>query len=134
MKQDIEKIISLLFDANRILRERSVKNGTRYSLLNQRVLDFVFHKKNPTMKEVAEFLCIKSPTATSIINTLVKNGKIKRVSDKADYRIVRLSLTQSGRKMLSEQKREMTKNIKKDLKKINGKEKKDLIKILEKLI
>lgn len=134
MNRDIEKISFLIFHIGRIMKEKSVKNGQHNILLHARLLEFINTKKNPTMKDISEFLCIKSPSATAIVNPLVKSAKVKRVSDKIDSRVVRLVLTSSGKKTLLIYRKKVGPVMKDNIKKLNLKERKELIKILEKLI
>ncbi|RKY72244.1 MAG: hypothetical protein DRP97_00920 [Candidatus Latescibacterota bacterium] len=85
------------------------------------------------MKEVADYFCITPPSATSLINPLVKSEMLKRVYDKNDRRIVRLSITSKGRKELKRGFNKLNNNMKKILMQLNINEQKNIIRILEKL-
>jgi DNA-binding MarR family transcriptional regulator len=102
--------------------------------LHLKIVEFINENKNPTMRDLSDFLCVKSPTTTIIIGALVKSGKIKRISDKNDSRVVRLIITKTGRKFLRDSRRKLVLNLRSDFKKINGKDRRDLIKILEKIV
>jgi len=132
----INYIISLIFKASRLIHEQLRKEKKRpnpFSVLRLEVLRYIAEKKNPLMKEVADYFCITPPSATSLINPLVKSGTLKRIYDKSDRRIVRLSITSKGRKELERSFDEVNNNMRKILTQLNINEKKNLIRILEKL-
>jgi len=132
----INCIISLIFKTSRLIHEqlrKEKKHPNPFSILRLEVLRYIAEKKNPLMKEVADYFCITPPSATSLINPLVKSGTLKRVYDKSDRRIVRLSITSKGWKELEKGFDEVNNNMRKILTQLNINEKKNLIRILEKL-
>jgi len=138
MKNDktINHIISLIFKASRLIHEqlrKEKKYPDLFSGLRLEALRYIAEKKNPLMKEVADYFCITPPSATSLINPLVKSGALRRVYDKDDRRVVRLFITSKGRKELKRGLSEVDDNMRKILTQLNTDEQKNLIKILEKL-
>ncbi|MCD6270478.1 winged helix-turn-helix transcriptional regulator [bacterium] len=138
MKNDktINHIISLIFKASRLIHEqlrKEKKYPDLFSGLRLEALRYIAEKKNPLMKEVADYFCITPPSATSLINPLVKSGALRRVYDKDDRRVVRLFITSKGRKELKRGLSEVDNNMRKILTQLNTDEQKNLIKILEKL-
>ena len=132
----INHIISLIFKTSRLIREelrKEKKHPDLFSVLRLEALRYIAKKKSPLMKEVADYFCITPPSATSLINSLVKSGTLKRVYDKNDRRIVRLFITSKGRKKLKRDFDEINNNMKKILTQLNMNEQKNLISILEKL-
>ncbi len=128
--------IALIFKTSRLVRERlrkEKKHPDLFSVLRLEALRYIEEKKSPLMKEVADYFCITPPSATSLINSLVKSGAIKRVRDKKDRRIVHLVITLKGRKKLKKGFGEINNNMKKILAQLKISEQKNLIKILEKL-
>ena len=63
-----------------------------------RVMYFLRRKGSPKMSEVARSLEVSLSTATRIAEVLVDNGYAERLSDPKDGRLVRLTLTDYGRK------------------------------------
>jgi len=63
-----------------------------------RVMYFLRRKGSPKMSEVARALMVSLSTATRIAEVLVDNGYAERLSDPKDGRLVRLTLTDYGRK------------------------------------
>ncbi len=63
-----------------------------------RVMYFLRKKENPKMSEIARALSVSLSSATRIADILVENGYAERLSDVKDGRLVRLALTDYGRK------------------------------------
>lgn len=56
----------------------------------------------PTIGEVAEYLLVRPNTAVELVNRTQELGLIDRNRDGADHRVVRLALTDEGRKRLND--------------------------------
>jgi len=135
-KSNYSQLISLIFTATRIIQEKIKNKGTsRFfcSPLKMETLRFIKKQGNPLMKEVAEYLCITPPSATSIIDHLVESNFIARQVDKKDRRTVRLVITPKGEKILKQSLDQKIKHLEQILSKLNPKEQDNLIKILKKL-
>ncbi len=52
------------------------------------------------MKEISQFLCIRAPSVTALINDLIRLKLVKRIADPGDRRVVRITLTSQGKKLL----------------------------------
>ena len=129
------RIIDIIFAFSRVMREKmSVKSDiAQLSMVQLQTL--VFLKKNPSspMRKVAEFLQIELPSATNLIEKLVKSRLVERRLDTKDKRSVKISLTEKGKLLLGKAKRERQKNIGKVLSLLSKKEQQTLSTILEKL-
>ena len=130
------RIILLIFNTSRLIHEQT--KGEKdcpdpFSVLCLETLRYVAEKENSLMKEVADYFRITPPSATSLINPLVKTKMLKRVIDKNDRRAVRLFITSKGRKNLNEGFSKINNRMRKILIKLSKKEQESLIKILEKL-
>lgn len=133
MSEKIDEIISLIFATRRILHEQLTSQaGKSFSFLQLATLRFIREKK-PLMKEVAGFLAITPPSATSLVNTLAESGMIRRIADAQDRRIVRLEITEEGEAKLEEWQKEMAGHMKKNLQRLDTEEQDELIKILNKI-
>jgi len=135
-KQSKNNLISLIFTATRLIRERTAGHGKvdPFSMAQFKVLALISEKGSPTMKEVADLLYITSPSATAIINRLVETRELERIYDKKDRRIVRLRLTEKGKKSFVERREVVTARMSKVIESLNEKEKGDLANILTKII
>lgn len=58
---------------------------------------FTQHAEALTMREVSEMLEIPLSSATRLVDTLVENGFVERLPDPQDRRVVRITLTPTGR-------------------------------------
>ncbi len=86
------------------------------------------------MKEIAESLYITYPSATSIVNRLVKAGELKRIVDSRDRRSVRIQTTQEGKKVYKQWHKKSTEKMSVILEKLTTQEKSDFAAILKKII
>jgi len=131
----IKQIISLFFTTSRLIYKQSKEKGRPdfFSFLQLEILSYVKENKEPLMKEVAGFFSITPPSATSLINRLVKLGILKRCFDKNDRRIIRLSLTSKGQKVLSKEFKKVSAQMRKTLMKLSSKERNNLVEIFQKL-
>lgn len=70
------------------------------------VLGVAASERCPTMGELAESLGVALSTATQIVERIEKRGLVQRAhGDTGDRRVVRLSLTASGRELLDNRRR-----------------------------
>lgn len=132
---NLEKLVSMIFTTSRLIRERSGNEQKidPFSILQLETLRYVDEKENPSMREIADYLCITAPSATSLINTLVKSKRLLRIHDKADRRLVRLAITPKGKESLVIGFKKITKRMQAVLSNLSEKERTNLIMILEKL-
>lgn len=68
--------------------------------LHSEVLRFVSVADGPTMLDIAQHLCVKAPSATSLISTLVTAGWLERKGSSEDRRVVKIYITKAGQKRL----------------------------------
>jgi len=64
-----------------------------------RVTSVMMNRENPTMGELSNALSIPLSTATRIVDWMVDRGYAERLPDNEDRRIVRVALTENGRKL-----------------------------------
>ena len=135
MSPKIERLISLIFTTGRLVRERSRDKSELdlFSILRLETLHYVERGGTPSMREMAEHLCVTPPSATSLINELVKSRQLARIRDKRDRRIVRLALTPKGKRVMKTGFKRLTARMRKIFANLDDKEINSLIKILEKL-
>ncbi len=98
-----KKLLPLMFEVGRLLKSEITREGCPITtFLHIETLRFIAERSTPTMSDVAEYLKIAPPTATSLINTFVKEGMIERVEDPKDRRRVRLILSKKGIHLLDQ--------------------------------
>ena len=131
MSISITELASLLFSMSRVMRQGG---GDPFSQIRLEALAFIESQKDPTMKDIAQYFSIKPPTATSLVNGLVNEKYLARVTDRNDRRIVRITLTAKGKRELSEGHRRKLEKIERKFSPLNAKEREALAKILTKII
>jgi DNA-binding MarR family transcriptional regulator len=132
-KNATNKAISLIFSVSRQIKEK-YRDERKNSISGMQLEALRYVKeKNPLMKEVADYLCVAPPSATSLVGHLAKAGLAKRIQDSQDRRVVKLSITERGKKELREGEERIAGRMKKILSYLSEKEKENLIRILKKI-
>lgn len=107
-KYELEEV---LLSFQRFMEEFLLSEAKKYGhpLNHLEVLDLIFKKKEVPMKEIAKWLNITPPSASNIVDHLVKKKLVKRNVDKKDKRITIISLDERASKMFAtfEQKRNL---------------------------
>jgi DNA-binding MarR family transcriptional regulator len=133
MADKLEQIISLIFLMKQMSHENMLDEKNRnFSFLQFITLRYIKEKK-PLMKELADFLAIKAPSATSLINTLSEADLVNRLAEAKDRRVVRIAVTKKGEKSLEKWQKKIAGNMRKRLEKLNKSEQESLAGILTKL-
>jgi DNA-binding MarR family transcriptional regulator len=130
-----EEIIALIFSIGRSIRRQtgSPQEVCFLSILQMETLRYIRENKKVLMKDLAEYLHITPPSTTSIVEDLFKRGLVKRLSDKKDRRIIKISLTTRGKKLLENSLQRKLKEFRKKIEVLSSDEKKSLLKILRKI-
>lgn len=130
-----QDLICSIFNAGQILRERarSESNLTDCSFLHMHTLHYVKENELANMKEIANFLHITPPSATSLVNSLVKRGFILRSGHEADRRTIKLQITKAGEDLLITSFKRMMSRVEDDINKLSELEKKTFLSILNKI-
>ena len=104
------------------------------SLTHFEVLRFISDKGSVTMKEIAAWLQITPPSASSLVDVLVEKKLVSRVSSKDDRRIINIVLNKEADKIFDSIHNRKMLIFKKIFSNLNSEDKKDLIRILSKCI
>jgi DNA-binding MarR family transcriptional regulator len=72
-------------------------------------------KKNQTMSDLGNHLQRTKPNMTAIINRLIEEGKVRRLPDEKDRRIIRIEITEKGRQAVTHKKEEIKATLIKNL-------------------
>lgn len=97
------------------------------------VLEALFSKGKLSISEVRDAILSSVGTISLVVNNLEKMGYIKREADPNDKRICILSLTDSGREIISKIVPENEKMINDYMEKLDNEERKTLLELLKKL-
>ena len=86
------------------------------------------------MKDIAKFLGITPPSATSLVNHLLKSGLVRRQADVTDRRLIRVVLTKKGEKLLLSRRTDIEGRFRSRLEKLAVIDQKRFADILEKIV
>ena len=130
------EIVEQIFQLYRSTKQKeSIKAlDCEISPLQLFTLYFINSSKTPIhMKDIADHLSVEMPTATSLLDKVVKMGLVKRVSDKKDRRVVEVAITPKGKKVLDKAMEIRTRNMGKYLDFLPNDQKQHLNSILKTL-
>lgn len=130
---NIDELIELVFTMNRLTKEGMEHEKGSPSYIQLQALSFILRQKNPIMKDVAEYLDITPPSATFLVNSLIKLDLVKRIYDSEDKRIIRLSISNKGKKELQAGFAKSKQHLHKKLSFLSAKECQSFILILKKI-
>ena len=105
-----DSIIKHWMEISRLMRQNmsGTKNVSKMNPVQMHALLIIKEHAGLTMKEFAESLHITSPSATSLVNRLVKLKWVKRSADKKNRKLVRLHVSEEGLVIVSTKMKEHT--------------------------
>ena len=121
--------------ANQLKRKMDKEMNENYNLTKTQslVLSYINSNKEIYQKDIEKRFSIRRSTATEILNLMEKRNLIKRMPSKIDKRLNNIEITEEGIKLekvgkekIKELEKHMTKSLTKE-------EKKELIRLLEKV-
>ena len=133
----MSKYLGILINkiANQLKRKMDKEMNENYNLTKMQslVLSYINSNKEIYQKDIEKRFSIRRSTATEILNLMEKRNLIKRIPSKIDKRINIIEITEEGLKLekvgkekIKELEKHMTKSLTKE-------EKKELIRLLEKV-
>jgi DNA-binding MarR family transcriptional regulator len=136
MADDInEQILEALFKLVRDFKGSMSDNfeHSHLTMLQCQALECVKKHAGMHMGDIASHFSTTMPTATALVDKLITAKLVRRESDRKDRRIVKISLTKSGERLLSEVKKKRADKMNKLLSYLPKQDKVDLLRILESL-
>lgn len=97
------------------------------------VLEILYHKGDLRVSEIIDKILATGGNMTVVIDNLVKRNFVKRCTDVDDRRVNLISITEDGRKLISEIFPKHLENINEIFNILTSEEKKSLISLLKKL-
>lgn len=92
-----------MFEMGRLLKHQFAVDGSGpSSYLHLETLRYIKEANTTGMSDVADYLRIAAPSATALVNTLVKDGYLLRKPDAGDRRRVNLAVSAKGERLLSD--------------------------------
>ncbi len=131
--QLIDQLVANIFLTTKVIhRQMSVSSKKSYPLIYYILLRFIEEKK-PLMIDIANFLSIKPPSVTFLINKLIKFKLVTRDCLADDRRKTRILLTAKGKKTIEGEIKKSVGKLKGIFSCLSQKEQQELIKILTKI-
>ncbi len=137
MKDEINnEIIDMMSRLFRTMKHSMSFNSkhSHVTMLQFEALWCIKKSKHAQMSDIAENFSITMPTATSLVNKLITTKLANRENDKKDRRIVRITLTRQGEKLLDEIAKQRNNRIHELLSYLSTQDKKDFFRILKTIV
>ncbi len=100
-KESIDRIATSMDRMRRLGRARMRDDLAGFDMTMPQVRTLYFLSRGPQrMKDISDYLMRGMPSATSMIDRLVKKEYVERVPDPSDRRVVLCQITEPGREML----------------------------------
>jgi DNA-binding MarR family transcriptional regulator len=129
----LQELASLFFSTRQIIRGKLPEGkADPNAWMRFQTMRYIEDNEGPTMQDVASYLRIKAPSATSLIAHLVGHRFVRRIVGK-DKRVTRLYLTGLGKKKLAEHQKRSNITMRKVFSEFNESEVRELARILRHL-
>jgi len=130
------QLINAIFSMKRIFIQefKKQKNFCPMNYIKAEILSHLQLYQNSKMKDVAKFLGITPPSATTMIEKLVQEKLLERKKDPNDRRNIILLVTTEGETFIKKTYSQIHAIIEQTFKTLNKKDKKELIRIYGKLL
>ncbi len=123
------------YELGRYIRQHMMSHSQERLHMGQiHALVLIQEESGITMKKLAKMMHITSPSATTLIDRLVKLGYVSRRNDQENRRLVRLSLTPEGAAMLKEKMTERQKLLMKLFSSLSAEDVSELNRLVKKLL
>lgn len=129
-----EEIIKTFFQLHKIFRGGTTFHSkiAQLSPMQMHTLFFLENKKIP-VSEISKYFNTAIPTVTELLGKLSDMKLVTRVHSKKDRRIVYISLTESGKKLIEKAKKQRHQKINTILSHLSFEDKEQLLIILKKV-
>lgn len=127
-----EAILSLFAQLGRAIRVRMAR-VCPLPLAQCEILAFVAEHQSPTMRDIAKHFAITAPSATSLVEGLVREHMLTRTQDRQDRRAVRVTLTPKGKRTATTLAKRKLAVLGSLITKLNANERGDLERILRRI-
>ena len=139
---DIEEVITKMRRIGHLVRHMSRRlnrgegrkkpPGPDLTFSQARTIWLLHANESHTMSELADKSAVSRPAATSNVDALEKLGMIERFADPSDRRVVKVKLSQKGKKWVQEHKKRHREDMARILSKLTDRERNELADSLEK--
>ncbi len=131
MKTNNNELVEMVFAVSRLMKgEMSYTNNlTHLSVLQIQTLFYLNRHEKTSMSDLAGYFHTELPSVTSLINKLCIKKLVVRREDSEDRRLVMVTLTSEGKKLLEDAMKSRRDKFEKLLSYLSEKEQGDLLQI-----
>ena len=130
---ELQELTSLLFATRRLIKQQRTLGCVHpQGWLQMETLNYIGDHEGPTMHDLAAFLGITAPSASSLIGKLARAGFVRRAAGH-DRRAVCLFVTPAGKKELARGRRASAGALQGVFSKLSPRDLSELIRILRNL-
>lgn len=133
MKEEINsQIVEVIFKMMRGMKDSfSFASKTSHlTMLQFEALHYIKKSGEVQMSDIADCFSITMPSSTALMDKLIEMNYVSRKNDTKDRRIVRISLTEQGKKLFDEAVKQRAGKISKNLSYLSKEDKEELLRIL----
>jgi DNA-binding MarR family transcriptional regulator len=133
----LRRIIRLSVELARVMRQRAAGDtGPRIGISFFQLHALLLVREHPhlMMSQLAKLLRITSPSATSLVTRLSRQGLLRRIHDPTNRKIVRLCLTLRAQRLIGSALRHRERVLKSFLSRIPSKDRVTFARILEQIL
>jgi DNA-binding MarR family transcriptional regulator len=127
--QILEAIFKMMRNFKGAMSENS--DHSHLTMLQCQALECIKKKVGTHMGDISSHFATTMPTATALVDKLITAKLVQRENDAKDRRIVKISLTKQGDKMLIEMKKQRASKMKELLSYLSKQDKLELLRILK---
>lgn len=134
-KNSSAEIVELFWSMSKMFKQHLDRTSPAFYLTIAQLesLRYVAEHKTLTMRELADCLDVTPPSATAMVDHLVKSNLLRRRHSPKDRRGVNLTLTAKGQTIYKKAMAERCRWFTNLIKNLNDKERAELVKILKKM-
>lgn len=127
-------IVALWMETARLMKQKFLQaHKGSFNPLQIFALFVISEHDGLTMKELATHLRITSPSATSMVNRLVRLGWVKRRADDSNRKLVRVIVAPEGKKIFGRMMKQQASSMREILSILKPSDRKDFARILASL-
>lgn len=132
LEERVSENLARLIGIFHIMRNRGCGDGVKPPALDPQyyIMGFLLEEELP-ISEIGRRLQRSKPNMTAIIGKLLHEGKVRRISDRKDRRVTRISITRKGRLAMRERKKAVKAAIRRNLAPLSRRDKERLCSSLE---
>ncbi len=133
---DIEQLFGTMLQLGKLMSQQTAETHEEKTatMLQFFALHFLKEQPNGTVTDFCKFLNLSKSSATQLVERLVKAGLVRRIDDSADRRIIRLSITENGKKEFIVLKKKLMEKMHRIFSKVPQRDVRELIRIHTNLI